>query len=200
MRKNKVIYLRIKSNDKTMYFRYFGQYLAFIGLCCVLFGACNAQQSKNSENTMTDKEQVDKEENHAYTNELINESSPYLLQHAHNPVNWYPWGQKALDKAQNEDKMIVISVGYAACHWCHVMEHESFEDTTVAKLMNEHFVAIKVDREERPDVDQIYMDACDLMNQRGGWPLNALALHDGCLLYTSPSPRDATLSRMPSSA
>ncbi len=120
---------------------------------------------------------------HPYTNALIDESSPYLLQHAHNPVNWYPWGEEALQKAKNENKMLIISVGYSACHWCHVMEHESFEDTTVAKLMNDHFVAIKVDREERPDVDQIYMDAAHLINGSGGWPLNALATGDGKPFY-----------------
>ena len=117
---------------------------------------------------------------HLYTNALANESSPYLLQHAHNPVNWYPWGEDALAKAQKEDKLLIISVGYAACHWCHVMEHESFEDTAVAKIMNEHFVNIKVDREERPDVDEVYMAACQLSSGRGcGWPLNAIALPDG---------------------
>ncbi len=116
---------------------------------------------------------------HAYTNSLINESSPYLLQHAHNPVNWYPWGDEALEKAEKEDKLVIISVGYAACHWCHVMEHESFEDPEVAEKMNEHFISVKVDREERPDVDDIYMTACNLITGRGGWPLNAIALPDG---------------------
>ena len=117
---------------------------------------------------------------HAYTNNLINESSPYLLQHAHNPVNWYPWGEAALEKAKKENKMIIVSVGYAACHWCHVMEHESFEDTTVSQIMNEHFVAIKVDREERPDIDDIYMTACHMASGKScGWPLNAFALPDG---------------------
>ncbi len=116
---------------------------------------------------------------HIYTNQLINETSPYLLQHAHNPVNWYPWGDEALEKAQKEDKLLLISIGYAACHWCHVMGHESFEDEEVAKIMNEHFVCIKVDREERPDVDHIYMTAVQLMTQRGGWPLNCIALPDG---------------------
>ncbi len=120
---------------------------------------------------------------HPYTNALINSSSPYLLQHAHNPVNWYPWGEDALQKARDENKLLIISVGYAACHWCHVMEHESFEDTTVARWMNDHFVAIKVDREERPDVDQIYMNAAYLVNGRGGWPLNAIALPDGRPLF-----------------
>ncbi len=114
-----------------------------------------------------------------YTNALINETSPYLLQHAHNPVNWYPWGEVALNKAKEENKMLLISVGYAACHWCHVMEHESYEDTAVAKIMNDHFICIKVDREERPDVDQVYMNAAYLINGSGGWPLNALAMPDG---------------------
>jgi len=113
-------------------------------------------------------------------NHLANESSPYLLQHAKNPVDWYPWSDKALAKAKAENKLLVISIGYAACHWCHVMEHESFEDTTIANLMNEHFVSIKVDREERPDVDDVYMTACQLASGRGcGWPLNAFAMPDG---------------------
>lgn len=117
---------------------------------------------------------------HQYTNELVNESSPYLLQHAHNPVNWRPWNQESLDLAKAENKMLLISIGYSACHWCHVMEHESFEDTTVARIMNELFVPIKVDREERPDVDDIYMSACQLASQGScGWPLNAFALPDG---------------------
>ncbi|WP_372772926.1 thioredoxin domain-containing protein [Mangrovibacterium sp.] len=116
---------------------------------------------------------------HKHTNELIHETSPYLLQHAHNPVNWMPWGEAALEKAKTENKLLLISIGYAACHWCHVMEHESFEDETVAELMNSHFVCIKVDREERPDIDHIYMTAVQLMTQRGGWPLNAVALPDG---------------------
>ena len=114
-----------------------------------------------------------------YTNALIHETSPYLLQHAHNPVNWYPWGDEALDKAKKENKMLLISVGYAACHWCHVMEHESYEDTIVANIMNKNFICIKVDREERPDVDQVYMNAAYLINGNGGWPLNALAMPDG---------------------
>ena len=120
---------------------------------------------------------------HKYTNSLISESSPYLLQHAHNPVNWYPWGNKALEKARKENKLIIISIGYAACHWCHVMEHESFEDETVAGFMNEHFVCIKVDREERPDIDQVYMNAVQLITGRGGWPLNCIALPDGRPIY-----------------
>ena len=116
---------------------------------------------------------------HEYTNALINESSPYLLQHAHNPVNWQPWGEEALAQAEKENKLLIVSIGYAACHWCHVMEHESFEDSLVAEIMNEHFIPIKVDREERPDVDDVYMTACHLVSGRGGWPLNAFALPNG---------------------
>ncbi|MBL7967152.1 MAG: thioredoxin domain-containing protein [Prolixibacteraceae bacterium] len=115
----------------------------------------------------------------SYTNELIHETSPYLLQHAHNPVNWQPWGEKALIQAKTENKLLLISIGYSACHWCHVMEHESFEDETVAQIMNDHFVCIKIDREERPDIDHIYMSAVQLLTRRGGWPLNCIALPDG---------------------
>ncbi len=107
-----------------------------------------------------------------YTNKLIDETSPYLLQHAHNPVDWYPWGEEAFAKAQAEDKPLLVSIGYSACHWCHVMEHESFEDEATARVMNEHFVNIKVDMEERPDVDQIYMTFVQLTTGRGGWPMN----------------------------
>ncbi|MBS1640210.1 MAG: thioredoxin domain-containing protein [Bacteroidetes bacterium] len=107
-----------------------------------------------------------------HTNHLINETSPYLLQHAHNPVNWYPWCNEALEKAKQEDKPILVSIGYAACHWCHVMEKESFEDETTAALMNEFFINIKIDREERPDLDHIYMDAVQAITGSGGWPLN----------------------------
>ena len=107
-------------------------------------------------------------------NRLADETSPYLLQHAHNPVDWYPWGPAALARAQAEQKPILVSIGYAACHWCHVMERESFENEQVARVMNEHFVCIKVDREERPDVDQVYMEAVQAMGIQGGWPLNVL--------------------------
>jgi uncharacterized protein YyaL (SSP411 family) len=120
-----------------------------------------------------------KEDKSKHTNSLVHETSPYLLQHAHNPVDWKAWNDQALGEAKAHDKLLLISIGYAACHWCHVMEHESFEDEAVAKIMNTHFVNIKVDREERPDIDQIYMDACQLMNGNGGWPLNAIALPDG---------------------
>ncbi|WP_339894903.1 thioredoxin domain-containing protein [uncultured Algibacter sp.] len=116
---------------------------------------------------------------HQYTNALVNETSPYLLQHAHNPVDWNAWNETTLEKAKTENKLILISVGYAACHWCHVMEHESFEDSLVAQVMNKNFINIKVDREERPDVDQVYMNAVQLMTGSGGWPLNVVALPDG---------------------
>ncbi len=112
------------------------------------------------------------------TNKLIGETSPYLLQHAHNPVDWYPWGQEALDKAKNEDKPIFLSIGYAACHWCHVMEHESFENPEVAEVLNRHFVSIKVDREERPDLDDIYMTAVVALSGAGGWPMTVFLAPD----------------------
>ncbi len=113
-----------------------------------------------------------------YTNALISSTSPYLLQHAHNPVNWEEWNSEVLEKAKQEDKPIIVSIGYSSCHWCHVMEKESFEDTAVARLMNENFITIKVDREERPDVDQIYMDAIQAMGLNGGWPLNVFLTPD----------------------
>ena len=117
------------------------------------------------------------------TNRLADQTSPYLLQHARNPVDWYPWGDEALAEARREDKPILLSIGYAACHWCHVMERESFEDPETAALMNEHFVCIKVDREERPDVDAIYMDAVQAMTGHGGWPLTAFLTPDGKPFY-----------------
>jgi uncharacterized protein YyaL (SSP411 family) len=115
---------------------------------------------------------------HKYTNELINETSPYLLQHAHNPVNWHAWNNASLQKAKKEDKPILVSIGYSACHWCHVMERESFENEETAQLMNAHYVNIKIDREERPDIDHIYMDAVQTMTGSGGWPLNVFLTPD----------------------
>lgn len=112
-------------------------------------------------------------------NRLIHASSPYLLQHAYNPVDWFAWGEEALEKAKREDKLLIVSIGYSACHWCHVMERESFENEEVAHLMNRYFVSIKVDREERPDLDHLYMNTAMIVSQRGGWPLNAIALPDG---------------------
>lgn len=117
------------------------------------------------------------------SNRLAHETSPYLLQHAHNPVDWYPWGEEALEAAKQQDKPILVSIGYAACHWCHVMERESFEDEATARLMNEHFINIKVDREERPDIDHIYMDAVQAMTGSGGWPLNVFLLPDARPFY-----------------
>ncbi len=117
-------------------------------------------------------------------NALAHAQSPYLLQHATNPVNWFPWEDQQLEKAKKEEKLLlIISIGYAACHWCHVMEHESFEDETVAALMNKHFISIKVDREERPDIDQVYMQALQILTGQGGWPLNIIALPDGRPLW-----------------
>ena len=135
-------------------------------LLFIVFTSCQSQNSAPMEN-------------HKFTNDLIHESSPYLLQHAHNPVNWKAWNQETLDLAKKENKLLLISIGYSSCHWCHVMEHESFEDEEVAAIMNEHFICIKIDREERPDIDQVYMDAVQLMTGSGGWPLNCVALPNG---------------------
>ncbi|WP_313790859.1 thioredoxin domain-containing protein [Flagellimonas chongwuensis] len=134
----------------------------------ILFGTVALGCKQNSDNM-----------SHKHTNALIHETSPYLLQHAHNPVNWEAWHPDVLEKAQKEDKLLLISIGYAACHWCHVMEKECFEDETVAQVMNDNFINIKIDREERPDVDQIYMDAIQMISGQGGWPLNIVALPDG---------------------
>ena len=146
------------------------QKLLLCTLLGILFLSCNSSKKEPLET-------------HKYTNDLINETSPYLLQHAHNPVNWKPWNQKTLDEAKQSKKLMVISVGYAACHWCHVMERESFEDSTVAAVMNKHFISVKVDREERPDVDQTYINAVQLMTGNAGWPLNVITLPDGRPVY-----------------
>src|SRR5438093_6800388 len=117
-------------------------------------------------------------------NRLAGETSPYLLQHAYNPVDWYPWGPEALEVARTENKPILLSIGYAACHWCHVMERESFEDPVIAALMNAHFVPVKVDREERPDLDAIYMDAVQAMTGgHGGWPMTVFLTPEGAPFY-----------------
>jgi uncharacterized protein len=120
---------------------------------------------------------------HAHTNRLINETSPYLLQHAHNPVDWFPWSEEAFAVARSEQKPVLLSIGYSACHWCHVMEHESFENEAIAKLMNDNFVNIKVDREERPELDQIYMNAVQMMTQHGGWPMTVFLTPDAIPFY-----------------
>ncbi|MFN3694046.1 MAG: thioredoxin domain-containing protein, partial [Ignavibacterium sp.] len=117
-------------------------------------------------------------------NKLINEKSPYLLQHAYNPVDWYPWCEEAFEKAKLEDKPIFLSIGYSTCHWCHVMEKESFEDEEVAKLMNDTFVSIKVDREERPDIDGVYMSVCQMITGGGGWPLTIVMTPDKKPFFT----------------
>src|SRR6266446_5344875 len=128
-----------------------------------------------------------------HTNRLIHETSPYLLQHAHNPVEWFPWGAEAFEKARAENKPVVLSIGYSACHWCHVMEHESFEDERIAAVMNEHFVSIKVDREERPDLDHIYQNVIQMLSGQGGWPLTMFLTPDQEPFYGGtyfpPAPR-----------
>src|SRR6218665_1024320 len=120
---------------------------------------------------------------HKQPNSLVHETSPYLLQHAYNPVNWVPFSDDAFAREKKENKLVLISIGYSACHWCHVMEHESFEDEQVAEQMNRHFINIKVDREERSDVDMLYMQAVQLMTGQGGWPLNCFVLPDGRPFY-----------------
>src|SRR5215212_8568582 len=129
----------------------------------------------------------------AMPNRLAGETSPYLLQHKDNPVAWQPWGERALAEARERDVPLLVSIGYSACHWCHVMERESFEDPEVAAYMNEHFVPIKVDREERPDVDAIYMEACQAMTGQGGWPLNVFLTPEQVPFYAGtyfpPEPR-----------
>ena len=115
----------------------------------------------------------------ASANALGDETSPYLIQHAHNPVDWYPWGPEAFARAKAENKAIFLSIGYSTCHWCHVMERESFEDEDIARLMNEYFVCIKIDRERRPDVDEFYMTAVHVLGQRGGWPMSSFLTPDG---------------------
>jgi len=132
-----------------------------------------------------------------YTNALIHESSPYLLQHAHNPVNWMPWGENAFALARLQDKPIFLSIGYSTCHWCHVMEHESFEDKEVADVLNRYFIAIKVDREERPDIDAVYMHAAQMINGSGGWPLNLILTPDKKPFYAATYlPKHGRFGRM----
>ena len=133
---------------------------ALYTLCFLLFCACSQNEAKKG-------------------NDLINETSPYLLQHAYNPVNWKAWNKASLKEAKEQNKLIVVSIGYSSCHWCHVMEEESFENDSIAKTMNDNFINIKVDREERPDIDKVYMSAVQLMTGKGGWPLNCITLPDG---------------------
>jgi uncharacterized protein YyaL (SSP411 family) len=140
---------------------------------------------------------MSQEDMHHKANRLVNEKSPYLLQHAHNPVDWYPWGDEAFDKARTEDRPIFLSIGYSTCHWCHVMERESFEDTEVADLLNQTFVCIKVDREERPDIDSAYMSVCQMMTGSGGWPLTILMTHEKKPFYaTTYIPKQSRFGRL----
>jgi uncharacterized protein YyaL (SSP411 family) len=157
--------------------------LLSITLALLFFSLISCAEKSTEINASQNREMIKDTVNHKHTNNLIHQTSPYLLQHAHNPVNWYAWGDEALAKAKAENKLLLISVGYSACHWCHVMEHESFEDEEVAKIMNDNFICIKVDREERPDIDQIYMNAVQLITGRGGWPLNCFALPTGEPFY-----------------
>src|SRR5256884_6320228 len=136
-------------------------------------------------------------------NRLARETSPYLLQHAENPVDWFPWGPDALEKAKREDVPVLLSIGYAACHWCHVMAHESFEDPEIARVMNDGFVNIKVDREERPDVDAVYMEATQAMTGQGGWPMTCFLTPDGAPFFCGtyfPKPQFLELMRRVTSA
>lgn len=152
---------------------YLRSLLVVVSLVCCVPSAVGQQ-------TETSGKEADKHQGgNAPANRLAKESSPYLLQHAHNPVDWFPWGEEAFAKARREDKLVFLSVGYAACHWCHVMERESFVDPEIARVMNEKFVCVKVDREERPDVDQIYMTAVQLVSGNGGWPMSVFLLPDG---------------------
>jgi len=131
-----------------------------------------------------------------YTNRLILEDSPYLLQHAHNPVNWFAWGDEAFEQARRENKPIFLSIGYSTCHWCHVMEVESFENPEIARLLNQHFVAIKVDRETRPDLDHLYMTAVQLLTGHGGWPMTTLLTPEGKVFYGGTYFRPDDLARL----
>jgi len=148
----------------------FCSFLRILGILLFLgFSACSQPKADNVR--------------YAHTNALVNESSPYLLQHAHNPVDWVPWSEKALSKAKESNKLVLVSIGYSSCHWCHVMEEETFEDEEIAAFMNNNFINIKVDREERPDVDMVYMTSLQLMKGSGGWPLNVVTLPNGKPLY-----------------
>jgi len=156
---------------KKIFYRVVGV-VAVVGLIIATINTVTGERNMFAETTAN-----------KYSNRLINETSPYLLQHAHNPVDWYPWSTEAFERARKEDKPIFLSIGYSTCHWCHVMERESFENEQIARIMNEHFVSIKVDREQRPDVDAVYMDAVRMMTGSGGWPLSVFLTPDGKPFY-----------------
>ena len=165
------------TDDSKIYGIFFKKTITFsLILLLFLFPSCNERSKPREKNITEPKESV-------YSNELINETSPYLLQHAKNPVNWRPWNESVFKDASTNDKLVILSIGYSTCHWCHVMEEESFEDLEVAKLMNDNFISIKVDREERPDLDKVYQTALQLVNGTGGWPMNAIILPDGKPVY-----------------
>ena len=168
-----------------MQFFFFSKSIPILSSLLLLLNSC-LQRQESTETSPPDhhaRSTMSNTPSHPHTNALIHESSPYLLQHAHNPVDWRPWSEEAWEEARAQDKLVIVSIGYSACHWCHVMEHETFEDSAAAAFMNEHFINIKVDREERPDVDGVYMTAVQLMTQRGGWPLNAVCMPDGRPVY-----------------
>ena len=169
--------MKVRNEIYQTIFNHFTANIIIYSLFPIMAMSCNNAQNKKQNTLLMDTI------THKYTNHLIHETSPYLLQHAHNPVNWYAWGDEALEKAKKENKLILVSIGYSACHWCHVMEHESFEDEATAKVMNELYVCIKVDREERPDIDQVYINAVQLITGQGGWPLNCFTLPDGRPIY-----------------
>lgn len=148
-------------------------------LAWMLFGIVLGQEAGTESAPQTNGDAKLQQDEEAHLNRLAGESSPYLLQHARNPVDWFPWGAEAFEKAKRENKLVFLSVGYAACHWCHVMERESFEDSEIAEVLNERFVCVKVDREERPDIDQIYMTAVQLITGQGGWPMSVFILPNG---------------------
>ncbi len=166
------MYCFLFQREKLM--RKYNFILLFVGIIFVyyLYSHSSAVESLlKSRHTQQEVKQV-------YANKLVDQKSPYLLQHAHNPVNWYPWGQEAFTKAKEEDKPIFLSIGYSSCHWCHVMEKESFSNVEIAEMLNQDFVCIKVDREERPDIDNIYISAVIAMTGSGGWPLTVFLTPD----------------------
>src|SRR5688572_609220 len=159
-------------------------YRSFLFGSMLLFLSCQGQKLSEQAGAVT-------------LNNLSKSNNPYLLEHADNPVNWYEWGEEALAKAKKENKPLIISIGYSSCHWCHVMERESFMDTAVARVMNDNFISIKIDREERPDIDQIYLEAAQLISGNSGWPLNAFALPDGKPIYAATYfPKEQWLSML----